>query len=105
MARPSATSRLASQVAELRKLVEAHIAATRPHVCLRIIYREGTSEHEIARLRAATAAAAGLDSPSDIAWIDRVIITPPPCVKVPGLTTGPSLDKAAHALVIGYPDG
>ena len=73
----SSTSRLANQVAELRKRVEARLTATRPRPCLHIIYPEGTSEAEIKRLEAEAAAEAGVDAAS-VRWIHITIVYPPP---------------------------
>ena len=77
MARSSPTSRLANQVAELRKLVDARLAATKPRPCLQIIFDEGTSDVEIERLQAKAAAEAGV-KPANVEWIHRVIVYPPP---------------------------
>ena len=71
----SSTSRLANQVAELRKLVKARLAATKPRPRLQIIFDEGTSDVEIRRLQAEAAAKAGVDP---IEWIHYVIVYPPP---------------------------
>jgi hypothetical protein len=61
----------------LRKMVEAHIAATKPRPCLKIIFDEGTSEAEIKRLEAEAAAEAGVD-PASVRWIHITIVYPPP---------------------------
>ncbi len=73
----SSTGRLANRVAEFRKLVEARLAATRPRQCLHVIFDEGTSDAEIARLHAEAASEAGVD-PVSVKWIHRVIVYPPP---------------------------
>jgi hypothetical protein len=73
----SSTGRLANRVAELRKLVEARLAATKPRPCLEIIFDEGTSDAEIERLQAEGAAVAGVD-PAGVEWIHRIIVYPPP---------------------------
>ena len=73
----SSTGRLANRVAELRKLVEARLAAKRPRPCLQIIFDEGTSDAEIERLQAKAAAEAGVD-PANVKWIHYVIVYPPP---------------------------
>ncbi len=70
--------RLANQVAELRKRVEARLAATKPRPRLQIIFDKGTSDAEIERLRAETAAEAGVDPARVERWIHYTIVYPPP---------------------------
>jgi hypothetical protein len=77
MPRSSRTSSLANQVAELRKLVEARLAATKPRPCLQIIFDEGTNDAEIERLHAEAAAEAGVD-PTSVEWIHCRIVHPKP---------------------------
>jgi hypothetical protein len=53
-----AASNLAKQIADLRKLVDQHVARKQLRPRLRIIYREGTPDTEIEQLQVEALAAA-----------------------------------------------
>lgn len=74
---------LAKQVADLRGLVEQHLARTKPHRCLQIIFHDGASDEEIERLKAEAAAEEGVAVSDVTLWIYRRIITPKPTVEPP----------------------
>ena len=86
MARSSATS-LAKQVAELRALVDQHVARQQRRICLRICFKHGTPDDEITELEAQVAAYAGVD-PTRASWIHRTLVTPPPIVEEPRVQWG-----------------
>ena len=80
-------SSLAKQVADLRLLVDAHLARTQCKPVLYATYDKGASDAEILAAETQVATEAGVDR-EQVNWVHYVIVTPEPVVEAPRVQYG-----------------
>ena len=80
-------SSLAKQVADLRKLVDEHLARSQRKRVLYAVYDAGATDEAIAAAEDQVVAAAGIDR-EQANWVHYIIIDPPPVIEAPRVQYG-----------------